>query len=158
MASVFISYDIEHQLELLSYSKTTHFVPQLKDLDATRLPLPHRFQHSLAKPWHRCSGDHFTNDFSITIEIWWKICYSVTPLQGIILLPDFAHDMTPQQPGQQNEIEEPGKCREQFNIWWSSLQAEIWHWEIWNQSDQQFGFSRSCVTLILYVLNFSEGT
>ena len=25
-------------------------------------------------------GAHFTNDVSIVIQIWWEICFSVTPL------------------------------------------------------------------------------
>ena len=40
---------------------------------------------------------NFTNDYSILIQIWWKINFSVTPLQGtIISLQNFAHGMTAQ--------------------------------------------------------------
>ena len=36
-------------------------------------------------------GTHFINDFSIIIQIRWKIGLRVTPLQGIIQLQNFAH-------------------------------------------------------------------
>ena len=41
-------------------------------------------------------GAHFTNGFSIIIQIGWKIWISMTPLWGIILLQNFAHGTTAQ--------------------------------------------------------------
>ena len=40
------------------------------------------------------SGVHFTNNFSIVIQIWWKIGVSVTLLRRIILLQNLTCDMT----------------------------------------------------------------
>ena len=45
---------------------------------------------------HNNPGAHFTNKFSIVIQIRWKIVFNVTPLQDIILLKDVAHNMTAQ--------------------------------------------------------------
>ena len=36
-------------------------------------------------------GDHFMNDFSIVIQIQWKIGFSMTPLLGIILVQNVSH-------------------------------------------------------------------
>ena len=52
----------------------------------------HGALHLHAIVWIICTilrqtlGAPFTNDFSIAIHIRWKICFSVTPLKGIILL------------------------------------------------------------------------
>ena len=42
-----------------------------------------------------CPGAHFMNYFFI-IQIWQKICFSITPLKGIISLRNFAHGTTTQ--------------------------------------------------------------
>ena len=39
---------------------------------------------------------HFTKDFSIVIQIWWKIDFSVIPLQCILSLQNFVHAPTAQ--------------------------------------------------------------
>ena len=41
-------------------------------------------------------GAHLTNDFSIVIQIWWKIGFTVTSLQGAISLQNFVHTMNTQ--------------------------------------------------------------
>ena len=42
-------------------------------------------------PERALTGPHFTNDFSIVIQIQWKIGFSVTSMLSIISLQNFAH-------------------------------------------------------------------
>ena len=46
--------------------------------------------------WHLCSGTHFTNDFSITIQMWWKFHLALIQLLMIISQQHLAHATTAQ--------------------------------------------------------------
>ena len=41
-----------------------------------------------------CAGAHFTNNFSITIQMWWKFNFALIQIQIKWSLQNFAHDTT----------------------------------------------------------------